>query len=228
MARRRGFGAIRKLPSKRYQASYIGPDTIRHTASVTFETAEDAEAWLTDRRREIKNEDWTPPTAKKPLTFGEHAERWLTNRQLKPRTRYHYRGILDAKILPTFGDVALKHVTADLIDDWHYRMGEATPTAKAHAYGLMRTILGDAVQRRLIDFNHCHIRGAGNTKRVKQIGPANLPELEALTNAMPERYRLMVLLAAWCGLRFGEITELRRHDFDLTNGVVKIRRAVVR
>ncbi|KRF11460.1 integrase [Nocardioides sp. Soil797] len=228
MASRRGFGAIRKLPSKRYQASYLGPDMVRHKASVTFETAEDAEAWLADRRREINNEDWTPPRTKKPLTFGEHAERWLTNRQLKPRTRYHYRGILDAKILPTFGDVALKHVTADLIDDWHYRMGDATPTAKAHAYGLMRTILGDAVQRRLIDFNPCHIRGAGNTKRVKQITPATLPELEALTKAMPERYRLMILLASWCGLRFGEITELRRHDFDLTNGVVKIRRAVVR
>ncbi len=228
MPRRRGFGAIRKLPSKRYQASYLGPDTLRHMAPFTFETAEDAEAWLTDRRREIKNEDWTPPTTKKPLTFGEHAERWLTHRQLKPRTRYHYRKILDARILPTFGDVALKHVTADLIDDWYYRMGETTPTANAHAYGLMRTILSDAVQRRLIDYNPCHIRGAGNTKRVKQIGPATLPELEALTLAMPERYQLIILLAAWCGLRFGEITELRRHDLDMTNGVVKIRRAVVR
>lgn len=39
---------------------------------------------------------------------------------------------------------------------------------------------------------------------------------------------MMVLLAAWCGLRFGEITELRRHDVDLAEGVVKIRRAVVR
>jgi integrase len=45
---------------------------------------------------------------------------------------------------------------------------------------------------------------------------------------MPERYQLMVLLAAWCGLRFGELTELRRHDVDLTRGVVKVRRAVVR
>ena len=62
MARRRGFGAIRKLPSGRWQASYVGPDTIRQTPPVTFETAEDAEGWLTDRRREIKNEDWTPPT----------------------------------------------------------------------------------------------------------------------------------------------------------------------
>ena len=107
MARRRGFDAIRKLPSKRYQASYVGPDTVRHIAPMTFETAEDAEAWLAARWAEIKNEDWTPPTTRKPLTFGEHAERWLTNRQLKPRTRYHYRKMLDAKILPTFRDVAL-------------------------------------------------------------------------------------------------------------------------
>jgi len=228
MARRRGFGAIRKLPSRRWQASYVGPDTIRHQAPVTFETSEDAEAWLTDRRREIKSEDWTPPRSKRAVTFGDHAERWLTNRKLKPRTRYHYRKLLEAKILPTFKNVALKHMTADLIDDWHYRMGESTPTSRAHAYGLLRTILGDAVQRRLIDYNPCHIRGAGNSKRVKQIEPATLPELEALTRAMPERYQLMMLLAAWCGLRFGEITELRRKDVDTTHGVVKVRRAVVR
>ncbi|HEX6248027.1 MAG TPA: tyrosine-type recombinase/integrase, partial [Nocardioidaceae bacterium] len=228
MSGRRGFGAIRRLPSKRDEASYIGPDTIRHKAPVTFETKEDAEAWLTDRRREIRNEDWTPPTSKKPVTFGEHAERWLTNRNLKPRTRYHYRKLLDSKILPTFRDVALKHLTADLIDDWYYRLGDTSPTSRSHAYGLLRTILGDAVQRRLIDYNPCHIRGAGNAKRVKKIEPATLPELEALTKAMPERYQLMVLLAAWCGLRFGEITELRRKDIDLTHGVVKIRRAVVR
>ena len=35
----------------------------------------------------------------------------------------------------------------------------------------------------------------------------------------------MVLLAAWCAMRFGELTELRRKDIDLVNGVVRIRRA---
>jgi integrase len=45
---------------------------------------------------------------------------------------------------------------------------------------------------------------------------------------MPERYRLMLLLASWCGLRFGELAELRRRDVDLSNGVLRIRRAVVR
>lgn len=228
MPARRGFGAIRKLPSKRFQASYVGPDTIRHTAPTTFETREDAEAWLAARRAEINGDDWQPPIRRQPLTFGEHAERWLTNRTLKPRTRAHYRRLLDARILPTFGSVPLKAVTADLVDDWHYRMGETTPTARSHAYGLLRTILADAVQRRLLEYNPCHIRGAGNSKRAKKIKPASLEELTALVRVLPPRYQLMALLAAWCGLRFGELTELRRMDLDVKHGVVRVRRAAVR
>lgn len=224
----RGFGYIRKLPSKRYQASYVGPDTIRHKAPVTFETKEDAEGWLSDRRREITADDWTPPTRSKPLTFGEFAGRWLTNRQLKPRTRYHYGKMLDSRILPTFGDVPLKAITADLVDDWHYAQGGTHPTARAHAYGLLRSILADAVQRRLIAYNPVHIRGAGNSKRAKGIRPATLEELETIVTEMPERLKLMVLLAAWNAMRFGELTELRRGDIDTKNGIVRVRRAVVR
>jgi hypothetical protein len=33
---RRGWGHIRRLPSKRFQASYVGPDVLRHTAPRTF------------------------------------------------------------------------------------------------------------------------------------------------------------------------------------------------
>lgn len=46
--------------------------------------------------------------------------------------------------------------------------------------------------------------------------------------AMPDRLRALVLLGAWCGLRFGELTELRRGDVDLRLGVVRVRRGVVR
>ncbi len=46
--------------------------------------------------------------------------------------------------------------------------------------------------------------------------------------AMPERLRLMVTLASWCALRFGETVELRRGDVDLSAEVIRIRRAAVR
>ena len=107
-------------------------------APQTFDTREDAEGWLAARRAEIKAEEWQPPAARcKPLTFGEHAETWLRNRKLKPRTRYPYRQVLESRILPTFWDVPLRSVTAELVDEWHYRQGDQTPTARAHAYGLL-------------------------------------------------------------------------------------------
>jgi len=54
MGRRHGFGAIGKLPSKRYQAGYVGPDTLRHVAPTTFDAREDAEARVARRRQEIR------------------------------------------------------------------------------------------------------------------------------------------------------------------------------
>ena len=38
----------------------------------------------------------------------------------------------------------------------------------------------------------------------------------------------MVTLASWCALRFGETVELRRGDIDLSDEVIRIRRAAVR
>jgi integrase len=44
---------------------------------------------------------------------------------------------------------------------------------------------------------------------------------------MPARWRLGVLLGAWCALRSGEVRELRRKDIDVKRGVVKVTRGVV-
>ena len=35
---------------------------------------------------------------------------------------------------------------------------------------------------------------------------------------MPAPYQVAVLMAAWCGLRFGEVAELRRKDIELEDG----------
>jgi integrase len=55
-----------------------------------------------------------------------------------------------------------------------------------------------------------------------------VPEPGELTAAMPERLQLMVTLASWCALRFGETVEVRRGDVDLADEVIRVRRAAVR
>ncbi len=101
-------------------------------------------------------------------------------------------------------------------------------TTRSHAYALLRTILNTAVSDDIIAANPCRIRGAGQAKRVKRIKRPTLDEPAALVAAMPNRYRLVTLLAAWCGLRFGELTDLRRKDIDVAHSVIRIRRGVVR
>jgi integrase len=231
MPNRRSFGRLRRGRSKRWQAAYIGPDNALHYAPTTFVAKIDAEAWLAEERRLISVGAWTPPEHRAILavnvTLAAYAAPWLADRALKPRTRRHYRSLLDRLILPALGDKPLKGITPVTIRAWHAELGNKTPTLRAHAYGLLRTILATAQHDGLITANPCHIRGAGNSKRVHKIKPLTLPELEALVSNMPERHRLLVLLAAWCGLRFGELTELRRSDIDQKNGRIRIRRAVV-
>lgn len=227
---RRAFGAIRELPSGRFQARYLGPDNIQYKAPVTFDTYTDADTWLSGVRADITRGVWVNPSARKAATvptFGEYAETWVSTRQLKPRTQHHYRYLLDKHILPTFGDLTITAITPAAIRAWHSTATKAA-TARAHAYALLKAVLATAVEDELIGSNPCRIRGASKTKRAREVHPATLDELVKLTEAMPARLRLLVQLSAWCALRFGEITELRRKDLDLKNGKLKVQRGVVR
>ena len=88
-------------------------------------------------------------------------------------------------------------------------------TIRAQSYSLLRTIFASAASERphpLIPYNPAHIRGAGNTKRAHHVQPATLEELQTIVRELPDRYKLMALLAAWCAMRFGELAELRRGD----------------
>lgn len=233
--RREHFGNVRKLPSGRYQARWNrGGKT--HSARtddgypLTFSTEAKARAWLRSHAEPIKTGAWPPPPPPTVVRFGDFADQWLTGRDLKPRTRDHYRQLLRDHIVPTFGATALGEITPATVRAWHAELSKSTgPTSRAHAYGLLRTILGTAVADGHLPANPCHIRGAGSAKRVHRIEPLTVNQLGRLADEMPDdRYRLMTLLAGWCGLRFGELAELRRKDVDLALGVLHVRRAVVR
>ncbi|MDX1883054.1 site-specific integrase [Mycolicibacterium sp. 120270] len=245
MARRKRtpgtFGALEKLPSGRHRARYRGPDGRRYTAPTPFLTQRDARGWLALRQADIIKGQWMPPDAEaqpqSKLTFKTYADGWIKHRDLKDRTREHYEKLLDDHILPKFGSLPIASITADDVRAWHADLGKHnTPTLRAHCYGLLRTIMGTALSDGRIKVNPCVIRGAGSARRVHKIRPASLDEIAVIVAEMPERYRAMVLLAAWCALRFGELTELRRHDIVITEadgnddayGYVRVERAVVR
>src|SRR5690625_3607269 len=124
--RRSNFGSVRKLPSGRFQARYVGPDGREHKGPVTFTTKSRADGWLATRRAEIERETWIPEsertTTTTPTTVGTYAASWLRRRELKPRTRDHYQKMLDRFILPTFSDRPIVELTAAEVAEWYHQL----------------------------------------------------------------------------------------------------------
>jgi integrase len=212
-----------------------------YTAPTLFLTKRDARGWLSLRHAEIIKGAWMPPgAAERPqhrLTFKTYSDTWMAQRGLKDRTREHYSKLLEDHLVPRFGALPIASITVDDVRFWHAAFGTKTPTLRAHCYGLLRTIMATAASDGKITTNPCVIRGAGSARRVHKIRPASLDEIEIITQAMPEQYSAMVLLAAWCALRFGELTELQRSDITILDdaddqdeayGIVRVERAVVR
>lgn len=215
------------MPSNRFQASYLSPAGKRVTAPSTFATRQDADGWLSNQRAELDLGKWRDPKSGREM-FGPYAERWLAERDLKPRTRTDYGRILDRYLIPAFGTMPLVGITPGMVKTWHAGLDKATPTMRAHTYGLLRTITRAAVADDIITASPCRVRGGGQVKRAAKIKPATIPELEVIAETMPDRLELIVLLAAWCGLRYGELVELRRRDVDLLRGKVIVERGVTR
>lgn len=240
---RRGFGRIRKCqPSGRYQASYTGPDGNVYKAKETFSAKVDAEGWLTDRRREIDRELWSPPAtsaqrqAKRAaeVKFGDYAKNWVATRVVKgrplaPRTVEDYERLLERHIYPTFRNKAVRDISMVSVDRWYAKTATCGPTERAHAYSLLKSIMDTAFKRdRLIDVNPCQIVGAASVERKSKTKLATLDELATILAEMPERFRPMIVLGVWCALRYGEVVELRRRDVDISAGVVHVRRGAAR
>ncbi|MER8221455.1 tyrosine-type recombinase/integrase [Streptomyces sp. NPDC094143] len=222
--RRRRFGAIRRLPSGRYQARYPGPDGVMRPAPFTFETTADADDWLAEKQTEIRRGEWRDPEAG-AVGFRAYADKWVEERELAPLTRDLYRYLLD-KHLTAFADLDLDEITAPRVREWRAERLRTTnaKTMTAKAYRLLKAIMETAVDDELIQRNPCRIKGAGKEKATER-RIATVAQVDALANAVGMRWRLMVYLGAYGPMRPEELAGLRRRDVDVDNLRVRIRLA---
>ncbi len=223
--KKRRFGRIRKLPSGRYQARYLGPDGIDRPAPHTFETRRDADDWLAEQQTDVRRGDWQAPDAG-AVNFEDYALQWVKERRLSATTDELYRRLLRLHILPTFEDLDLDEITPPRVRSWRSERLDSTgaETTIAKAYRLLKAIMETAVDDELIRRNPCRIRGAGK-ETAEERPTATVAQVDALADAMGPRWRLMVYIAAYGPARPEEQAAMRRHDVDLENVGIWVRTA---
>jgi len=190
----------------------MGPDGQRYKGPHTFDTEREARDWLDLQRAQLTLGQWRSPNLG-AVTLDAFAVDWLASRDdLKPKTQAGYADLLDRHITPHLGRFQLSTLTPVVVRQWYAKLGQTTgKTVRAQAYRLLHTVMAEAVRQGRADVNPCNIRGAGYVKATERqvLTPS---EIETLAAQMPERWRFLIQAAAWTGLRFGEIVELRRQD----------------
>ena len=217
------------MPSGRYRVRLVDPVTGARVSLGTFPSKADADHAFAEALHKQRTGTWLSPR-RDELTLTEYAASWLETRltskgeALRPRTIELYEGLLRLHIDPVLGPKPLSKLTTPLIRSWYTNLRDANgpgASTAAKCYRLLRAILTTAVEDRLIGFNPCAIKGAGVEHTAERRVPS-VAQVIALADAITPRFQALVLLAAFGGLRRGELLALRRRDLDLLHRTVTI------
>jgi len=194
------------------------------SAPSTFDRKGDAERWLAVVEAQIVGRSWRDPAEGK-VPLQAYAETWIKQRGLRPRTVELSRWLLGRYITSHLGRVYPFDLDTPMIRSWRAALLDSgvSLSMAAKAYRLLRAVLMTAAEDdELISRNPCRIRGA-DRESAPERPILTVPQVFALADRMPHRYRVLVLVTAFASLRWGEVTALRRTEIDTEHGTVTVR-----
>lgn len=227
--KRRQLGGIDRLQSGRYRVRVIDDATGERVSLGTFAAKADAERVLAAAVADQQRGRWVRPDAG-TVALEDYSRQWVASRlgrngaPLRPRVRELYEGQLRLHILPTLGSMQVGRLRPTAIRAWFAALSAGAkpgPSTAAKCYRLLHAILATAVEDGLIATNPCAIRGAGAEKADERRLPT-VEQVFALADAVKPRYRGLVIVAAFSGLRRGELFGLRREHVDVDARTVSV------
>jgi integrase len=210
---------------RRYRVEWYTPDGAHR--SRTFRSRREAEAFLHRVEHEKAEGTYRDPSSGRRL-LGELAEAFFAGAyDLRPSTRALYEGAWRLHVAPAFAEVAVGRIRPEDVRSWIE--GLLAAGVGPRTVQVARLVLGRILERAVED-------GLIRVNPVRSVRPPKAPphetrvpttaEVEAVAAAIELRYRAMVLVAAWAGLRIGECAGLQRRDVDLLGRKIHVRRQV--
>lgn len=209
--------------------------------------------YATKRQAELRLADWRLTASKNPGHDPERArapfrllvEDWQRVRWggLAPKSRARYEQVLREHLMPAFGNARVGEITRERVRDFLAgltnerkvtRDPEGNETeAPRYATGTvlkvrtcLSSVMSEAVERGMVATNPCHgLKGLPKAEPRRMLF-LTAAEVQALAEAIDPQYRALIYVAAYTGLRAGELHALRRRDVDTMSGRLTVERAL--
>lgn len=190
---------------------------------------EEAERYEGAQHTAIDQGLWIDPRSGRITLRSWSAEWQRTVVHLRATTRRIYDANLRNHILPALGDIELGKLTPSTLRAWLAELttkvgGHGRPLAPdsvAQAYCTLNRVLSAAVDDELLGRNPSARRQAPRVE-IEPMRFLSHDEVATLASVIDPRYRALVLVAAYSGLRSGELMALRRKDVDLLRRTIAV------
>ena len=218
------MASIARRPDGTYRPRFrdaSGKEHARH-----FKRKVDAQRWLDEMTAAMVTGQYVDPAAGR-VTFRDYAERWRATQVHRPTTAAHVETMLRRHVYPSLGDKRLGSVLPSDIQSLVKQLSlDLAPATVGVVHRILAGIFKAAVRDRRIVASPCEGTRLPKVHR-QRIEPMTFEAVEALTAAMPERYRALVTLAAGTGLRQGEIFGLTVDRIDFLRRQLTVDRQLV-
>lgn len=215
------MASVEKRAKGSYRVHYRDP--AGNLRNKTFRRKVDAERFKAQVEVDKMTGAWVDPRAGRVL-FGEWAAQWMATRVgRRPSTRARDESYLRNQVLPTFAPKPLAAIRQVDVVAWVASLEEKglAPATITKAFQLLSACLDAAVDAELLAKTPCRNVDLPKLEReeMRFLTPG---EVGDLADAMDPRYRALVLVGAYGGLRIGELAGLKRDRVDLLRGTIDV------
>ncbi|MFI0818617.1 tyrosine-type recombinase/integrase [Streptomyces sp. NPDC021098] len=169
------------------------------------------------------------PKPKPAASVAEWAEIWWQTMDVGPNTEAFYRSLLTRHILTHWGTIPVDEITPADVQVWLNRLRDTYAASTITSLRkLFAMLMADAVDNRLLTTNPVRPRKRGRGRIEPRRERPWADEYQVLTIAhrilrLSSRNQcLLVITAAYTGMRWGELAGLHRDNLDLTHGRIHI------
>jgi integrase len=201
--------ARRQRPDGRWRARYLAPDG--HWRAQHFDKKADATRFLDGVAAQVTAGSYVDRKAGK-VTFGEYADEWRATKadvarstmlNIDGRMRKHAKPFFDRMPVASVRPTHARAFVADLV-----AQGLAPSTVKGIALSTSQ-VFGQAVNDGIIARNPFANVGLPSDRHREEVHFLDAGQVNELAASIGERYRAAIYLAAYGGLRAGELWALR-------------------